>query len=208
MTEIVTIRKSDEGYPHALHRYLGDRAPEQLFALGDIAILRQKTLALFCSVKCPGNIILKTYDLVRELRDAGISVISGFHSPMEKECFDLLLRGQQPVLWCPAFRVPAKRPRKKYTEALSDSRLLIVSCFGDTIQRASAETTRIRNDIVAALSDKIFVAYADPDGKIIGFCRRMIDMEKPLLTFDMPANAVLLSIGARPWNGIASLGGD
>jgi hypothetical protein len=34
---------------------------------------------------------LKTYDLARDLRDADVPVIGGFHTPMEKECLRLLL---------------------------------------------------------------------------------------------------------------------
>ena len=67
-----------------------------------LKILERRLLGLFCSTKCPGDAILQTYDLVRALRDAGVAVIGGFHSPMEKECLDLLLRGNQPIVICPA----------------------------------------------------------------------------------------------------------
>lgn len=59
-------------------------------------------MGLICSVQCPGSIVIKTFDAVRELRDSGIVVAGGFHSPMEKECLDFLLRGEQPVIVCPA----------------------------------------------------------------------------------------------------------
>lgn len=36
------------------------------------------------------------------LRDAGVTVIGEFHSPMEKECLNILLRGSQPIIVCPA----------------------------------------------------------------------------------------------------------
>jgi hypothetical protein len=65
-----------------------------LHRIGDEAILRQKCMGLICSVRCPGSIVIKTFDAIRELRDAGIIVAGGFHSPMEKECLDFLLRGQ------------------------------------------------------------------------------------------------------------------
>jgi hypothetical protein len=43
------------------------------------------------------------------LRGAGIPIIGGFHSPMEKECLDLLLRGQQPIVICPARSIQGMR---------------------------------------------------------------------------------------------------
>ena len=31
----------------------------------------------------------------------GVPMIGGFHTPMEQECLEVLLRGQQPVVICP-----------------------------------------------------------------------------------------------------------
>jgi len=69
-----------------------------LSLMGDSELLNAPLLALFCSVKCPASIILKTYDLAQTLRDKHISVISGFHSPVEKEVLVTLLLGDSPVL--------------------------------------------------------------------------------------------------------------
>jgi hypothetical protein len=38
----------------------------------------------------------------QHVRDAGIVMAGGFHSPMEQDCLDFLLRGNQPVVVCPA----------------------------------------------------------------------------------------------------------
>ena len=62
-------------------------------------ILGRPKIALFCSVKCPGKLILQTYDLVRQFRQDGTLVISPFHSPMEQECLRILLRPPHPVIW-------------------------------------------------------------------------------------------------------------
>ncbi len=58
----------------------------RIWAIGNLAILEKRSLGFFCSTHCPGEVILRTYDVARALRDAGVTVISGFHSPMEKEC--------------------------------------------------------------------------------------------------------------------------
>ena len=99
---LLRLQQGDPAYPPTLREYFSDRAPKTLTTAGNLDILQRQKLALFCSVKCPGNLILQTYDLARALRDAGIAVIGGFHSPMEKECLELLLRGRQPVVICPA----------------------------------------------------------------------------------------------------------
>jgi predicted Rossmann fold nucleotide-binding protein DprA/Smf involved in DNA uptake len=193
-----------------LRAYLGACAPEAIFSLGNLDILERKPLALFCSVKCPGNLILKTYDLARELRDKGVTVISGFHSPMEKECLSLLLRGKQPVIWCPAKRLPAPRLRqagltgkgipKDCNSALSEGRLLVLSPFDERVARATEETALFRNEFVAALAERVFVAHAVHESKTEALCRNVLKWRKPLLTFDDPENAALVALGASAFD--------
>ena len=100
-----------------------------LWAIGNLDILKKDLLGFFCSVKCPGNVILKTYDLARELQDTGIAVVSGFHSPIEKDCLELLLKGTQPVAICPARGIENMRISKAWQKALAENRLLIISIF-------------------------------------------------------------------------------
>ena len=88
------------------HCLRGARVPGVLATLGNLDILKTPSIALFCSTKCPGDLILKTYDLACAWRAARQTVIGGFHSPMEKECLRLLLRGTQPVIVCPARTLP------------------------------------------------------------------------------------------------------
>jgi predicted Rossmann fold nucleotide-binding protein DprA/Smf involved in DNA uptake len=148
-------------------------------------------------------LILQTYDLARQLRDERITVISGFYSPMEKECLSLLLRGKQPVIWCPARRLTANRLSKQYAKPITEGRLLMVSPFGERVKRATQEIARFRNEFVAALADEVFIAYAAPGGKTESFCEKVLGWAKPLLTFDSPSNAALLSSGARPYGSIS-----
>ena len=205
MTTPVRIGQTDDKYPQSLNRFLENRAPKYIFALGNLDLLRQETVALFCSVKCPGNLILKTYDLARQLRDTGTAVISGFHSPMEKECLFLLLRGEQPIIWCLAKRLTHTRLTKEQANALSKGRLLMLSPFGEKIKRADEDTSRIRNEFVAALASRVFVAHAAPGGKIENFCKKVLGWGKSLLTFNCPENAPLIASGARPYTGIEAL---
>ena len=199
------IGQADDKYPQTLSQFLENRAPKYIFALGNLDLLRQETVALFCSVKCPGNLILKTYDLARQIRDAGTSVISGFHSPMEKECLSLLLRGDQPIIWCPAKRLTTTRLPKEYANALSKGRLLMLSPFGERTKRADEQTARVRNEFVAALAGRVFVAHAASGGKTESFCQKVRGWGKPLFTFEDPCNITLINLGARPFSGLAGI---
>lgn len=197
-TEVVCIPRDSSKYPVGLRECLGDRSPGAIWAQGSPGLLQDKPVALLCSVKCPGNVILKTYDLARTLRDAGITVISGFHSPMERECLDLLLRGKQPVIVCAARRLTSSRLLAKFAIPVKEGRLLFLSPFGPKVRRITAETAAARNEVVAALADRVFVPYAGGASKTEALCRKVLEWGKPLLTFDSNENNSLIALGAMP----------
>src|SRR5437867_9850607 len=108
MTSIV-LHDGDARYPARLRERLSARAPSELTALGNLDLLALPKTALLCSARCPGEAILRAYDQAAKWRAEGRCVISGFHSPMEKECLRLLLCGQQPII-CPARALPKRIP--------------------------------------------------------------------------------------------------
>ena len=120
--------------------------------LGDLEVLAKcQYTALFCSLWCPGELILKTYDLARGVREAGTPVIGGFHTAMEKECLRLWLRGTQPIIICPARGIQTMRVPEDWRTPLSESRHLILSPFNETQRRPTAELSARRNELVAAV---------------------------------------------------------
>jgi predicted Rossmann fold nucleotide-binding protein DprA/Smf involved in DNA uptake len=196
----ITLQPGDPAYPVAQLKAAGhEKRP--VATRGDVALLAQhQFIALFCSVRCPGELILKTYDLARALRDAGVPVIGGFHSPMEKECLRLLLRGRQPVVVCPARSIENMRFPSEWRPPLAEGRLLLLSPFSSSQRRPTAELAALRNDFVAALAHGVFVAHATPGGKTEAFARKVLDWGKPVFTFDSGSNAGLISLGAKPLN--------
>lgn len=169
----------------------------QFKSKGTIRLLEERLTALFCSQRCPGDLILKTYDLARAMRDARVPVIGGFQTPMEKECLRLLLRGSQPVVICPARGIDNMRVPREWRPALNDGRLLILSPFPAKVRRPTAELAAQRNDLVADLAAQVFIAHAAPGSKTETFARRLAASGKQLLTLDSPANANLSEIGAK-----------
>ena len=114
-----------------------------------------------------------------------MTVISGFHSPMECECLTILLRGAQPVIVCPARSINNMRINKEYKKPLKNGRLLFLSPFDENQQRISAKRSHYRNLFVAALSAAVFVvAHAGPASKTESFCKEIISWQKPVYTFD------------------------
>ena len=145
----------------------------------------------------PWDLILKTYDIARSMPDSGILVIGGFQTPMEKECLRLLLRGNQPVVICPARSIEEMRVPADWRPALEEGRLLVLSPFPPHQQRPTARTSAIRNDFVGSLASRVFISHAAPGGKTEAFARQLAATGKTILTLESPANANLLALGAR-----------
>lgn len=160
------ISRTEAGYPERLIARLGGDAPQSITIIGTPAPLTGPTTAFLCSKETPGATILKAFDQAAAWRDAGVTVVSGFHSPLEKECLAILLRGSQPVVWCPARSLAALRLAPEYRRAFDDGRLVLVSPFAAGEKRATAALARRRNLFVSALADEVVFGFVAPGGSL------------------------------------------
>ena len=101
MAQVVAISLEDETYPKDRLAAWFLTLPA-LHTLGNLNLLRLPLTALFCSRKCPGDAILKAYDMARDLREKETPVISGLHTPVERDMLKILLKGKGPIVACPA----------------------------------------------------------------------------------------------------------
>lgn len=65
---------------------------------GNPDIFQRHKTAFLCSRRYPAGAVLRIYDWAREMRDNGECVVSGFHSALERDVLQLLLRGEQPLI--------------------------------------------------------------------------------------------------------------
>lgn len=179
------ITPAETRWPVRLSERLGGAAPAELFALGNLDVLALPKTGLFCSARCPGNVILSTYDQAARWRDAGHCIISGFHSPVEQECLRILLRGTSPVILCPARNLPTRIPAECQTP-LAEGRLLILSGFTAAEKRATTELATRRNALVAALADEICFAHITPGGQSERLTHRLKEWGIPFSTLSKP----------------------
>ncbi len=179
----VSLTLADARYPARLRECPVADAPSQLFALGNLNLLALPKTALFCSARCPGHVILPAYDQAARWRDAGRCIISGFHSPVEKECLRVLLRGQQPIIICPARALPQRIPAEWRTP-LADGRLLVLSGFAAAEKRVTTALATRRNALVAALADEVCFAHITPGGQSERLTRRLTAWRVPFSTLD------------------------
>jgi len=197
MIEIVTLLNSrSPDLPGVLRRVIEDEGFSRFWAIGDVKIMDTPLLGLLCSIRCPGRVIVQTYDLARALRDAGVPVIGGFHSPMEKECLDFLLRGKQPVVVCPARSITSMRIPSAWRKACAEGRLLILSPFAPKHGRISALLAEKRNRFVSLLADQFFVPYATPGSKTEQLCQNLLSAEKKVYTFESEKESGVVKFGA------------
>ncbi|MBV6443659.1 MAG: DNA-binding protein [Haliscomenobacteraceae bacterium CHB4] len=139
------------------------KSPLIVSQLGNAAILDLPLTAFLCSRKVPAEAVLRCYDWAIAQREAGQCVISGFHSPLEKDVLRYLLKGRQPVVLALA-RGMKQQWEPVLQKALDEGRLLIISPFAEKTRRASADTAAARNDMMIHLAGQVVVGYADPNG--------------------------------------------
>ena len=132
---------------------------------GNVEILNLYKTAFLCSQKCPAEIVLKSYDWAKEQREKGNCIVCGNHSQIEKDVFEILLKGKQPLVL-----VLARGMKTKWTteieKAVNKKRLLVISPFEKEIKRVTRETAKKRNEEIIEICDKIVVGFKTKNGQL------------------------------------------
>jgi len=136
----------------------------KLWSHGNAALLNEPLHAVFCSKACPGDKIIEAIDLAQRWRAENRAMISGFHTPVEKECLRIFLRGPQRIVICPArglnpFQLPAD-----WEEKFKRGELLIVSPFDPSIRRPTKESAELRTRFVLSIAPSKTIIHAQPGG--------------------------------------------
>ena len=176
------LRPSCPTWPPTLTQRLGRAAPTMLHAIGPVNLLGRHKVALFCSVRTLGEVILRAYDAARRMRDAGVTVISGFQSPIEKECLKILLRGTQPIISCPGRAIESMRIPADCCSAFDAGRILFLSPFTEQPKRVTMESAFRRNEVVAALANEAYVAHMERGGKTDQLVKRLTEWKVPMVS--------------------------
>jgi predicted Rossmann fold nucleotide-binding protein DprA/Smf involved in DNA uptake len=153
-------------------------------ALGAIDFVHCRKLALLCCGRCPGDVILKAYDFARLVRGSGVAIVSGFHSPIEKDCLSILLRDSSPIIIVQAHRLSTTRLLERWQKAIDAGHLLILSPFSEKEKRVTIELAAEGNRFLGAMSDEVLIPYAAPGSKteILQQQRLCREAQPPLLS--------------------------
>lgn len=140
--------------------------PEVISSIGNKNLLIESLkVGFLCSQAIPAGKIFKTYDWALEERKKGTCIICSNHSQIEKDVFDILLNGNQPLILCIP-RGLKKRWEPKIKESLSTDRILIISPFPESVIRITHHTAQIKNELIFELSDKMFIPHVRQGGML------------------------------------------
>jgi len=165
--------------------------------IGSIDVLSAKTLGIVCSVRLPGSVILETFDFAKAVCREGIAVVGGFHSPLERQCLEILLVRHVPLVICPGRRLSSARVPSAWRAPLDEGRLLLLSPFAERSTRVTRELAYQRNRFVMELSDALLVPFAAPGGRTVQIAREAVARKKDIWSFGMEAGEELFSLGVR-----------
>lgn len=132
---------------------------------GNKDILKHRKTGFLSSRKCPAEIVLKSYEWAKRQRAEGNCVVCGNHSQIEKDVFEILLKGEQPLVMVLP-RGLKKRWDKSWLENIKKGRLLIVSPFDQKVTRVTRETATKKNETIISLSEQITIGYKSPNGQL------------------------------------------
>jgi hypothetical protein len=135
------------------------------FQLGNSELLKLNTTAFLCSRKVPASTVLKCYDWAIAQREAGICVISGFHSTIEKDVLHYLLKGKQPIIVALA-RGLKEKMESEFKAPLEQGRLLFITPFNKEVKRVSTLTATTRNQMMIEIANQITIGYASKGGQL------------------------------------------
>src|SRR6266516_8206315 len=147
----------------------------KLWCHGNRDILTERLRAVLCSKACPGEKIIEAIDLALRWRVENRSVISGFHTAVEKECLRIFLRGPQRIVICPARGIDPFQLPSDWQTKYQRGELLIVSPFDSLVRRPTKETAEIRNKLVIDLATSVTVIHASPGGSLDQFVSARVD---------------------------------
>jgi predicted Rossmann fold nucleotide-binding protein DprA/Smf involved in DNA uptake len=155
--------------------------------------------SLFCSNRCPGSIILKSYDIAQFCAKKNITIVSGFHSVVEKEMLQLILEGNANIVICPARSLTHYKIPVPWRKSIQDGRMLLLSPFQEKYRRPTAELTWQRNIFAASISDKVLFLHATPGGKLEKLAKDVKKWHHNIFYLDDPNNYNLKNVGINIW---------
>ena len=135
-----------------------------MHSLGNLELLNLYKVAFLCSRRYPDSAAQKSYQWADEQREKGICVISGYHSPIEKDVLHRLLKGTQPIII--ALAKGLLKLDSELVAPVEAGRLLVITRYADSVSHACEAKCLQRNRMMVEMADEIVIAHASPGGNV------------------------------------------
>ena len=130
--------------------------------LGNISLLDRRRIGYFASSKIASLSVLSTLDWATEVAKRNdVAIVSGFHSKMEREVLDILLKGRCSII-CVLARPIYKVIPEKYRTAFAQDRVLFISHNTSKSTMTSRLLCQKRNQYIASMSDELVFTSLTP----------------------------------------------
>lgn len=140
--------------------------------IGNIELIDLPLMAIFSSAKCPASLILNAHDYAKEIRDGEMGVISGFHSPTEREILEVLLKGKCPIVVVLGRRLKNARIPVTWKTEIEKGRMLVISPFKEYQKYVTKEVSLKCNDLTARIAGHVLIVHASEEGSLQGQVER------------------------------------
>jgi len=217
--EYETLSPDAAKYPAKLRTRLGDAAPT-LYYQGPLNLLDRFCLGVICSDNHPGQCMLEANQLLFTIREYALNYVGGWQSVMEMEIFRLSMDARQDPRGIRSTTILTSRgmqhesldnylddrygpvgpfrdfPQKpEYYRRGKEGELLALSATQPSVKRMLRANILQKNLVACALSNLIFVPFADKGSKTMVSVKRALKLGIPMFTVNVPQNNFLLDMG-------------
>lgn len=146
-------------------------------SIGNISLLDRRKVGFLAGSKINPLSLLPTLDWASEIATReDVAVVSGFHSQLERQVLDLLLKGKCGIICVLARSLYSKVP-VEYKSAFDCGRVLFIS--EEKQSRVSKVSSYKRNKVIGALSDELVTPAISPESSLHAI---LSSVNKPILT--------------------------
>lgn len=134
--------------------------------VGNKVLLEHRKIGYFASSKIATLSVLPTLDWASEIAKLDtVTIVSGFHSKMEREVLKILLKGRCNII-CVLARPIYKVIPDKFRDAYAQDRILFISHNTSKSTMTSRHLCQKRNDYIASISDELVFSSLTPESSL------------------------------------------
>lgn len=135
-------------------------------SIGNTLLLNRRKIGFLAGRKISPLSVLPTLDWASVVASGeDIVIVSGFHSKMEREVLEILLKGRSGII-CVLARPIYKVIPAKFRDAYAEDRVLFISQNSTKSTMTSRHLCQKRNEYIASISDELVFSSLTPDSSL------------------------------------------